>query len=67
VNHSDATEFGPNSPERLITELVAMRDAVVRLSLALEDYCFYVKSKQHPDLALEVEALLVKIKTVSMK
>jgi hypothetical protein len=66
VNHSDATEFGPNSPERLVTELVAMRDAVVRLSLALalDDYCFYVKSKQNPDLVLEVDAILAKIKTV---
>jgi hypothetical protein len=51
----------------LVTELVAMRDAVMRLSLAMDDYCFYVKSKQCPDIALEVEAILAKIKTASMK
>jgi hypothetical protein len=67
VNHSAVPEFGPDSPEKLVTELGAMRDAVVRLSLALEDYCFYVKSKQRPDLSIEVEAILAKIKTVSLK
>ena len=67
MEHPDSSQVSHASAERLVHELESMRNAVVRLSLALEDYCFYVKSEQSPDMAREVEAILARVKTVALK
>jgi hypothetical protein len=56
----------PATPERLVDELQVMRDAVVRLSLALEDYTFHVKCNQNPDMAREVRDILAKHKSMTL-
>lgn len=67
MTQPNADKLWPVSPQQLATELMCMRDAVVRLSLALEDYRVFVKSKGRPELAREVEELLGKIKTEAGK
>ena len=60
----DPSPINPASAERLVSELNSMRDAAVRLTLALADYQFFVGSAQQSGAAQEVDEILAKIKVV---
>ena len=55
------------TPAVLVQDLEALRDAAVRLSLAMADYQFYVESTQRPDVAREACAALARVKTLLLK
>jgi len=50
VEQTNSSHAKTVTPDTLVHELEAMRDAAVRLSLAMADYQFYVESSQCADI-----------------
>lgn len=53
--------------DRLAIELDILRDAATRLSLAVEDYRFFIRSAQQPGPSIEVVEILAKFKSLILK
>ena len=65
MDKSNPSPPNPDTFDRLASELDTLRDAATRLSLALQDYRFFVRSAQQPDASKEVVEILAKLKSVT--
>ena len=66
MKHSDSSPTDSASPERLVKELEAMRDAAVRLSLALADFHFCAETSQRTDGAKAVAEILARVEGATL-
>lgn len=63
----DSSETEKAKRERLVKELNNMRDAAVRLSLAMSDYQFQVEVQEESKLSKDAALLISKLKKTTSK
>lgn len=62
MDRPDPKQNGEASMERLLIELLAMRDAATRLALAMADSQLFVDSKQRANVEIEANSVLERVK-----
>jgi hypothetical protein len=65
MEQPDSSYAGSVHTNQLVKEMEALRNAAVRLSLALEDYLFFVQSTQSTDLSKAASAALERVKAMN--